>query len=419
MRRLIHGMRSGVDTASFIFTVKTDNTGTSASNQFTIPTQVVLGFPYNYNVKTSDGQTINGNTGNLTITFPSAGTYDISIKGLFPKIYFNNTGDRLKLLEVKQWGTNIIWHNLVNGFWGCANAIFDNILDVPTFNSTIAARSIMGNIFRDCGSLSTVGRLNDWDLSLNTSLERPFGGSTSKPFNQNIGNWDVSKVVNFTRCFEGCPNFNNGGNSSINNWTLNTSANVTFDAMFINCVSFNQPIGNWNTSRVVNTNSMFNNCQIFNQDLSNWNLGNNINMGNMFIGCTQFNNGGSNGIKDWDVKNVTTMSGVFLNCTNFNQPLTNWDTTKVTTTLQMFQSCVNFNQDLSTWNTANVTNMGAMFRFARAFNQNLGNWNVTKVSSFNFMFNTNNANPMVFNNGGSPDINKWLVCSLDHHLINQ
>ena len=78
----------GVDNR-FIITVKTDNAGTSASNQFTIPTSTTgITQAFNYDIETSDGQTITGNTGDTTITFPSAGTYDIYISGSFPYMYF-------------------------------------------------------------------------------------------------------------------------------------------------------------------------------------------------------------------------------------------------------------------------------------------------------------------------------------------
>ena len=57
-------------------------------------------------------------------------------------------------------------------------------------------------------------------------------------FNQNIGNWDVSKVTRM-------------------------------DGMFAN-TPFNQPIGNWNVSGVTNMSAMFINAISFNQDLSSW-----------------------------------------------------------------------------------------------------------------------------------------------------
>jgi hypothetical protein len=81
----------------FVKRVRTDLAGTSGSNQFTIPT---TGPGYAYSVVTSDGQTIEGLTGSTTLTFPAPGECTIEIWGDFPRIYFNNVGDKLRLLEV-------------------------------------------------------------------------------------------------------------------------------------------------------------------------------------------------------------------------------------------------------------------------------------------------------------------------------
>jgi hypothetical protein len=78
-KMVVFGGAAAVDNR-FIISVKTDNAGTSGTNQFTIPT---TGTGYLYDIETSDGQSILGNTGNTTITFPSAGTYTIYISGIF------------------------------------------------------------------------------------------------------------------------------------------------------------------------------------------------------------------------------------------------------------------------------------------------------------------------------------------------
>jgi len=105
----------------FIITVKTDNAGTSATDKFTLPT---TGTGYAYDIETSDGQVITGLTSGTTITFPTAGTYDIFISGSFPQFYFNNTGDKLKLLDIKNFGIYALGStSQAFAFWGCSNMV--------------------------------------------------------------------------------------------------------------------------------------------------------------------------------------------------------------------------------------------------------------------------------------------------------
>jgi surface protein len=42
--------------------------------------------------------------------------------------------------------------------------------------------------------------------------------------------------------------------------------------MFRGCESFNQDIFNWNVSKVENMDFMFDGCKLFNCDLSKWNV---------------------------------------------------------------------------------------------------------------------------------------------------
>jgi hypothetical protein len=106
---------------AFTMLIKTDNAGSSASNQFTIPT---TGVGYNYDVDWGDGTKSIGITGNTTKTYAGAGTYVVKIKGLFPRINFNNTGDRLKLLEILQWGIYGTSLNQTAAFYGCSNLTY-------------------------------------------------------------------------------------------------------------------------------------------------------------------------------------------------------------------------------------------------------------------------------------------------------
>ena len=230
---------SAVPATDFIMSVKTDNTGTSNNNQFTIPT--VAGNLYN--VTTSDGQILNGNTDDLTITFPSAGTYDINISGDFKQILFNNGGDKDKLLDVKNWG-NIVWTSMSNAFRACVN--------ITTFSAT------------DAPNLSSV-----------TSMSGIFWGASS--FNQPLNSWDVSSVTDMSNLVR-----SSLFNQPLNSWDVSSVTDMSF--MFTSS-SFNQPLNSWDVSNVSNMQYIFYGSS-FNQSLNSWNVSSVSNMSNFLAQAT-------------------------------------------------------------------------------------------------------------------------------------
>jgi hypothetical protein len=103
----------------FIITVDTTKEG-SAADTFVLPTAEA---GYNAYVDWGDGgaeQNITDTPGNVSHTYASQGTYQIKIRGTFPRIYFNNGGDKLKIISINNWG-NIIWSSMINAFYGCSN----------------------------------------------------------------------------------------------------------------------------------------------------------------------------------------------------------------------------------------------------------------------------------------------------------
>ena len=103
-RAVIITVNEAGSTANFITTWRT----TTANESITIPT---TGGGYNYAVHWGDGSSESGQTGNATHTYASAGDYTVSIGGFFPRIYFNNEGDKTKIREVTQWG-DIAWTSM-------------------------------------------------------------------------------------------------------------------------------------------------------------------------------------------------------------------------------------------------------------------------------------------------------------------
>jgi hypothetical protein len=131
-RGLLQKIGEAVDNR-FIFTVKTDNAGTSANDQF----QIIAAFTGNtigtlYDIETSDGYIATGITLSHTITFPSgAGTHTVYISGVLPRIYFNNGFDRLKFLTIENWGMYGIGStDQQRTFRGCENLVI-NATDTP------------------------------------------------------------------------------------------------------------------------------------------------------------------------------------------------------------------------------------------------------------------------------------------------
>ena len=174
-----------------IFSVKTDNAGTSATNQFTIPT---TGTGYLYDIETSDGQSITGLTAGTTITFPSAGTYDVYISGSFPQFYFANTGDRLKLLNLKNFGIYALGStSQLNAFFGCSNLVI-SATDIGHFENVANFLAA----WHSCSSLTSFP-LIDTSAGTNFSFAwRNCSSLTSFPL------IDTSTGGNFTSAWNGC-----------------------------------------------------------------------------------------------------------------------------------------------------------------------------------------------------------------------
>ncbi|HMS31525.1 MAG TPA: BspA family leucine-rich repeat surface protein [Candidatus Saccharibacteria bacterium] len=400
---LIFGNARSVSAAylpnEFVTIWKTDNTGISASNQITIPTYT--GETYSYSVAWEEvGNPVNNGsaglfTGDATITFPTPGNYEVRITGTFPRIQTQDSSetpsDRLKLLEVRQWGSNQ-WTSMNNAFRGAANVTITaadspdltNVTDMsfvftgatainqPVNNWDVSNVTDMTAAF--AGATAFNQPLNNWNVASVNNMAFMFTGATA--FNQPLSSWDVSSVTNMGLMFAGAPAFN----QTVNNWNV---SNVTdMSAMFASAFAFNQPLNNWNVASVNNMAFMFAGATVFNQPLDNWDVVNVDYMQNMFSNTSAFNSD----INGWDVSSVNNMTNMFYNANAFNQPLNNWNVGSVSSMDYMFYSAEVFNQPLNNWNVGNVTNMAYMFAGATAFNQPLDNWNVSSVSSMYAMF---------------------------------
>ena len=353
---------------AFITTWKT----TAPNETITIPT---TGTGYNFTVDWGDSPSTTP-TDHMDVaqgmppaaveyTYATAGTYTVRITGTFPRIYFNNDGDRNKILTVEQWGSTA-WTSMAGAFHGATN------LTVPAVDAPdLTGVTDMGSMFQSATDFNQ--EINHWDTSNIEDMGSMF--NNARAFNQNISSWNTAKVTDMSFMFSQAGVFN----QDIGNW--NTAMVIDMNNMFYTATSFNKNIGDWNTAKVDNMQEMFHIALVFNKDIGKWDTAKVTNMSNMFNTASAFNKD----ISKWNTDEVINMQSLFNAASAFNQDISGWNTAKVTNMRSMFQNATSFNQDISTngdsWNTAQVTNMSNMFNGATNFNQDISGWNVSEVDT--------------------------------------
>jgi hypothetical protein len=202
---------------AFVTTWRVDEDGGSV----TIPT---TGAGYNYNVDWAcDGTWVDtGVDGDRTHTYTEAGTYDVCITGTFPRIYFNDSGDKLKIIDIKQWG-GIGWTSMVNAFKGATN-LNVTATDAPDFTNTTS----LAEMFSGCSSLVGNASMGSWNVSTITNMQEMFKNTS---FNQDISSWNITGVTNFTSFLDGSAMSSTNYDLLLTGWnTKDVQSNVTFGA---------------------------------------------------------------------------------------------------------------------------------------------------------------------------------------------
>lgn len=135
--------------SSFKFLIDTSKPG-SPSNTFVLPLN--SNYSYNFNINWGDGcfESVISNS-NISHTYLTSGVYAVEIWGSFPAIYFNNTGDRLKLVEIQQWGSSMEWLSFASAFRGCSNLIITAI-DAKQAKTRLVEDA--SSLFEDCSKLT-------------------------------------------------------------------------------------------------------------------------------------------------------------------------------------------------------------------------------------------------------------------------
>jgi surface protein len=270
----------------FVTLWKTDNPGPSTNNQITIP--IHPDEHYDFHIHWGDGNSTSWKSGDhpslLTHTYSQPGTYLVHISGTFPRIYFNFSGDRQKILAVMDWG-DIEWSSMEHAFAGAVNLNVFHASGTPDLSQVDSTRGM----FDTASSLTA--NLNHWDVSNVKVMADMF--KDAHAFNGTIGAWNVSNVVDMS-------------------------------GMFRQAFSFNADIRLWNTGNAETMRGMFRGAEIFNQDIGYWNVGKVNDMREMFLGATAFNRN----LGNWNIREVVDMSemlrGSGLSTASYDATLTGW-----------------------------------------------------------------------------------------------
>ncbi len=327
----------------FVTTWKTDNPGTSGSSSITIPT---AGLGYAYQVDwNNDGDFLDADettvhTGSITHDFSTSGTYTIRIKGRFPRIYFNNSGDKEKILAVEQWGS-IQWKSMGRAFFGAKNLLI-TATDTPDFSNV-------------------------------TDMQYMFNGATVA--NPDTTHWNTASVRNmrymFARTAQAVPN--------TANWDTALVTNMSY--MFYLAKKANPNTSNWNTAKVTSMRSMFRGALLAQPDTAHWNTAAVTDMALMFRDAPLANPDTSG----WDLSQVNDLSYMFYKAISATPHTATWNTSAVSNMRNLFAWATAANPDTSNWDTSHVTNMQYMFYKAAAAKPDATQWDITKVTNMTAM----------------------------------
>lgn len=278
---------------------------TEPNESITIPT---IGSNYDYSVDWGDGTVTTDHDGDATHIYAEAGVYVVSVSGGFPRIYFNNSGDKNKIRSIEQWG-EIRWESMERAFYGCYE-LTSTANDAPDLTEV----KVLTRMFASASSFNA--DLSSWDVSGVNRMDRMFAGASS--FDGDISTWQVGSVSWMNSMFSSATSFN----GNISNWDVHY---VSFmDRMFDGAVSFNSDVSGWDVGRVGNMDRMFYNAQSFNQDISSWDVSRVSDFADMFEYARAFDQN----LSSWDISSAQDMTGMFnlsgLSQDNYKLTLEGW-----------------------------------------------------------------------------------------------
>ena len=255
------------------------------------------------------GPTVDWGDGNIdttnTHTYAAGGTYTVTIEGAVNTFRFAASGDRLKILDVSNWGGFDIANDRTFQF---CNNLDVTATDVPILSNVNSASSL----FDRC-NLTNVD-FSAWDFSLCTSFYKSLSNNSSfsgnvegiihsgitdvrQAFNNTpLGNpdlstWDVSGITNWSEALRGCQL---GALTDVSGWIPQGNMNGTFN---VNPDLEGVGLSTWTIGAITSGNNLFSNCTLttanYNAALIAWEAQAPTNAVPINFGSSQYTLGGA------------------------------------------------------------------------------------------------------------------------------
>jgi len=303
------------------------DTSKAAGDTFTLPIDNVT---QDGEIDWGDSSTSVLSYANRTHTYASGGVYTISISGdVLKGFYFNNGGDKLKMIEVVSWG-HMNLTSPSRAFFGCSNMLDISATDSPTITASDASY-----MFYNCSSLRT----------LDTSA------------------WDMSSVTNYTSALRNMPSLVSG----LEGFVTSTATNL--HTCFF-ATSYKGDLSSWDVSNVTGWTETFKGANTFNADMTGWVVQDDMFYSNLFNSNSTIT---GIGLDTWDVSNLTAFRAG--SCSQLNPDITGWTTSSLVTIT--WQSCGSFDRSMANWDVNQVTNF---YNFLLGSGLSTANYDATLIA---------------------------------------
>lgn len=225
-----------------------------------------------------------------------AGDYTVTITGTFPRIYFNNAGDKLKIRKVLNWGA-VGWTSMNGAFRGCTNlnevsagdngnlpagdmAFCFEATSIPSLDLTghPGVTGSLSSMCASCASLTTA--IVPGLCTINsTGLSATFSGCGALATIVGLETWVTNNIITMLNLFQNC--------------ALLTTL----------------PIAGWNTAKVASFAGTLRNIPLVPTiNLSGWSSAAATDLSRMFYASTLQNPS----VAHFDVGLVTTCTQMFF-----------------------------------------------------------------------------------------------------------